>query len=45
MQDFLHEQYAPKGPRTQIMGFQASNTIILMVFGPYKTLVFGSLDP
>ena len=24
----------PKGPRTQIIGFQGPNTIILMVFGP-----------
>ena len=26
--------FFPKGPRTQIMGFQGPNTIILMVFGP-----------
>ena len=26
--------YIPKGPRTQIMGFSAPNTILLMVFGP-----------
>ena len=24
----------PKGPRTQIIGFQGPNTMILMVFGP-----------
>ena len=34
----------PKGPRTQIMGFQGPNTIDSIVFGP-ETLLFGSLDP
>ena len=34
----------PKGPRTQIIGFEGSDTMILAVFGP-KTKLLGSLDP
>ena len=31
----------PKGPRTQVIGFQGTNNIPFMVFGP-KTILFGS---
>ena len=27
-------QQVPKGPRTQIVGFEGLNTIILLIFGP-----------
>ena len=38
-------QQNPKGPRTQIIGFQGPNTITkINVFGPYSP-VFGSLEP
>ena len=43
-----HSLYAilnyPKGPSTQLVGFQGPKTIQSMILGP-ETLLFGYLDP
>ena len=35
----------PKGPSTQIMGLWGPNSIDIVVFGPYRTLLLGSFEP
>ena len=39
--------YNPKGPRTQIIGFEGPNAINIIVFGPQSPVIWvlGPLDP